>query len=60
MVSADNVLKTKMNSYTQTKSALQALQRKETWVTTSASIHSLFIFRDEVLNHAFLAAETFP
>lgn len=28
--SADNVMKNKMNSYTQTKNALQAIQRKQT------------------------------
>ncbi|KAG2188686.1 hypothetical protein INT44_003825 [Umbelopsis vinacea] len=54
MVSADNVLKNKMNSYTQTKSALQALQRKETGNLSVKNLNGIVKKEHCVLNSDYL------
>ncbi|CAO3690402.1 unnamed protein product [Umbelopsis vinacea] len=54
VISADNVMKNKMNSYTQTRSALQALQRKETGNLSVKNLNGIVKKEHCVLNSEYL------
>ncbi|CAM0135186.1 Vacuolar ATP synthase subunit C [Umbelopsis sp. WA50703] len=52
--SADNVMKNKMNSYTQTKNALQAIQRKQTGNLSVKNLYGIVKKEHCVLNSEYL------